>query len=61
MLPTIATLQEHLFKMELTLTHPIVHDEDPESEGYQASILDPRFKDLEFASENFEAAKQFLK
>ncbi|CAG8671104.1 2069_t:CDS:2, partial [Gigaspora rosea] len=46
MLLTIATLQEHLFKIESTLTHSVVY---------------PRFKNLEFASEKFEETKTSLR
>ncbi|CAG8570725.1 25537_t:CDS:2, partial [Gigaspora rosea] len=35
--------------------------EDPVIEGYLASILDPRFKNLEFASEKFEETKASLR
>ncbi|CAG8641431.1 13585_t:CDS:2, partial [Dentiscutata heterogama] len=74
MLPTIATLQEHLFEVESILTHLVVCNvrnkielniasqwEDPVIEGYLASILDPRFKNLEFVSEKFNETKISLK
>ncbi|CAG8774684.1 6318_t:CDS:1, partial [Racocetra fulgida] len=35
--------------------------EDPVIEGYLAAILDPKFKNLEFALEKFEATKKSLK
>ncbi|CAG8626229.1 11280_t:CDS:2, partial [Cetraspora pellucida] len=35
--------------------------EDPKIEGYLAAILDPRFKNLEFASEKFEETKKYLR
>ncbi|CAG8636020.1 5829_t:CDS:2, partial [Racocetra persica] len=57
MLPTIATLQEHLFKLEKILTH----QKDPKIEGYLATILNPHFKNLKFAPEKFEETKQYLK
>ncbi|CAG8639210.1 26845_t:CDS:2, partial [Racocetra persica] len=55
--PTIATLQEYLFKLEKILTH----QEDLKIEGYLAAILDPHFKNLKFAPENFKETKQYLK
>ncbi|CAG8691582.1 21210_t:CDS:1, partial [Gigaspora rosea] len=74
MLLTIATLQEHLFKIKSILTYSVVCNvrneielniasrwEDPVIEGYLASILDPRFKNLEFAFEKFEETKTSLR
>ncbi|CAG8769044.1 11481_t:CDS:2, partial [Dentiscutata erythropus] len=71
---TITTLQEHLLKVESVLTHSVVHNvrneiefniagqwEDLVIEGYLASILDSRFKNLEFASEKFEETKTSLR
>ncbi|CAG8825462.1 2508_t:CDS:2, partial [Gigaspora rosea] len=34
---------------------------DPKIEGYLAALLDPRFKNLEFAPEKFEETKKYLK
>ncbi|CAG8637175.1 12357_t:CDS:2 [Racocetra fulgida] len=56
MLPTITTLQEHLFQLNLADRW-----EDPKIEGYLAAILDPKFKNLGFASEKFEETKNYLR
>ncbi|CAG8462345.1 8833_t:CDS:2 [Scutellospora calospora] len=61
MLPTIATLQEYLFKIEPVLTSQVVRNEDPKIEEYLAAILDSKFKNLEFAPEKFEEIKKCLK
>ncbi|CAG8706934.1 9417_t:CDS:1, partial [Cetraspora pellucida] len=74
MLLIIATLQEHIFKIESILTHLVVCNvkneielnianqwKDPVIEEYLASILNPRFKNLEFALKKFNKTKISLK
>ncbi|CAG8633699.1 6280_t:CDS:2, partial [Gigaspora rosea] len=74
MLPLIKRLQEHLFQKEATLKHSIVRDvcdeiellfgnrwDEPGAEGYITTILDPRFKDLNFEPEKLEIIKDELK
>ncbi|CAG8689738.1 1522_t:CDS:2, partial [Gigaspora rosea] len=64
----------HLFENEAILKHPIVRDvrdeielsfgnrwDEPGVEGYIATILDPRFKDLSFEPEKLEPMKNELK
>ncbi|CAG8620674.1 5601_t:CDS:2 [Dentiscutata erythropus] len=71
MLSLIKVLQEYLFKKEATLSHPIVRNirdeielsfgdrwNEPEVEGYIATILDPRFKDLSFEPKKLELIKK---
>ncbi|CAG8651910.1 17953_t:CDS:2 [Gigaspora rosea] len=54
-------LKELIYLFEPFACATFLMREDPELEGYLASILDPKFKNLEFASEKFEATKQSLK
>src|SRR6185437_6135309 len=74
MLLLIKILQDHLFENKAILKHPIVRDvrdeielsfgnrwDEPGVEGYIATILDPRFKDLSFEPEKLEPMKNELK